>query len=458
MDYALNRSCFLVLEDGSVYPGSFFGAEPPTAADLHKMDTDGGGDRGIGEVVFNTGMTGYYEILTDPSYTGQIVAMTYPHIGNYGVDEEWSETAEERGVVRPAIKASGMVIRSLYQGTIPSGRTSLDEVLKRHGTPGITGVDTRRLTLRIREGGSPLGVIVRSSGKVESSSEAGLSSREIEACTDFLSRYPKMEGRNLVPFVGTAEGYETGAERMKGPGQGGKAPADKQRIAVIDYGIKANILREVRRRGFAVAVFPGDIDDPALILGNTGGGSGGRETSGDSETATGRRGASAFSGVLLSNGPGDPAVLKKQISFVEKLLGKLPVCGICLGHQLIALAMGAKTFKMKFGHHGLNHPVRDEESGRVFVTSQNHGFSVDGGSLPDDTRIRFINANDRTVEGIENRSLSVMTAQFHPEAAPGPFDSRWIFDEFFTLMTGGAEFAAEGARKYETRKGGSNAG
>jgi len=449
MNYAVNRSCFLVLEDGSVYPGGFFGAEPPLAADLHKMETDGGGDRGIGEVVFNTGMTGYYEILTDPSYTGQIVAMTYPLIGNYGVDEDWSETAEERGVVRPAIKASGMVIRSLYQGTIPAGRASLDEILKRHGTPAITGVDTRRLTLRIREGGSPLGVIVRSSGTVDCSSEAGPSSREIDACTDFLHRYPKMEGRNLVPFVGTAERYETGAERIGGPAQGGKTPPKEHRIAVIDYGIKANILKEVRRRGFTVAVFPGDIEDPALILGNTAGGS---------ETAAGRRGASAFSGVLLSNGPGDPAVLKKQISFVEKLLGKLPVCGICLGHQLIALAMGARTFKMKFGHHGLNHPVRDEESGRVFVTSQNHGFSVDGESLPEDTRIRFVNANDRTVEGIENRSLSVMTAQFHPEAAPGPFDSRWVFDEFFTLMTGGADVRAEAARKQETRKGGSNAG
>lgn len=398
MDYTETRDCFLVLEDGSVYSGQNFGAQPSKASDLEDMESEkeDGGDRGIGEVVFNTGMTGYYEILTDPSYTGQIVAMTYPHIGNYGVDPEWSETSEERGVKRPVIKASGMVVRSLYRGTLPAGRISLDEILKRHGTPAISGVDTRRLTLRLRDGGSSLGVIVRSS------TAAALSAREIDACTAFLSRFPRMEGRSLVHCVGTVEGYEA-------PPDGDR---DKGRIAVIDYGIKANILREVRRRGFSAAVFPADIDDPSSLL-------------------------EGAAGVLLSNGPGDPAVLKRQIFLVEKLLGKIPVCGICLGHQLIALAMGAKTFKMKFGHHGLNHPVRDEESGRVFVTSQNHGFSVEAESLPKDTHIRFINANDQTVEGIENRKLSVMTAQFHPEAAPGPFDSRWIFDDFFSLMTGG---------------------
>jgi len=406
----IKRESFLVLEDGSVYSGQHFGAQPPKASDLEDMGPEkgDGGDRSIGEVVFNTGMTGYYEILTDPSYTGQIVAMTYPHIGNYGVDPEWSETSEERGVKRPAIKASGMVVRSLYKGVIPPGRMTLDEILKQHDTPAISGVDTRRLTLRLRDGGSALGIIVRSS------TAAGLSARELDACTAFLSRYPRMEGRSLVHCVGTAEEYALPAE-ISAP------PAEGRRIAVVDYGIKANILREVRRRGFSAAVFPADIDDPSRIL-------------------------AGAAGVLLSNGPGDPGVLKRQISLVEKLLGKIPVCGICLGHQLIALAMGAKTFKMKFGHHGLNHPVRDEQTGRVFVTSQNHGFSVAAESLPEGTHIRFINANDQTVEGIENRKLSVMTAQFHPEAAPGPFDSHWIFDEFFSLMSRGAW------------KGGANAG
>ncbi len=393
------KNAVLVLEDGSIFPGWYFGAEPISAADLPSVPVHAETDECIGEVVFNTGMTGYYEILTDPSYTGQMVVMTYPHIGNYGVDRAWSETAREDGAGRPGIKSSGLIVRKLYQGEVPKGRRKLEDVLADNGVTGIEGVDTRGLTLKIREGGSPRGMVLRCGAE-------GPDEKELSAAVEVLRGFPSMEGRNLLGRVGTRVGYG------ESPGSHGTAVVEDLRIALLDCGVKSNILRELLLRGAAVDVFPSASTGPNDIL----------------------RGG--YNGVMLSNGPGDPACLTLQIDLVRGLLGNIPVCGICLGHQLISLALGGTTYKMKFGHHGLNHPVTDRKTGRVFVTSQNHGFSVDPDSLPAEADVRFINANDKTVEGINHTSLPVLSVQFHPEACPGPFDSLWLFDEFISLMRG----------------------
>lgn len=383
----------LVLEDGTVFSGTFFGAEPGLPRDLTDTMKNGEHENGIGEVVFNTGMTGYYEILTDPSYTGQMVVMTYPHIGNYGVDRNWSETAEESGADRCEIKPSALIIRKLYRGEVPRGRQTLSEVMKEAKVTGIEGIDTRGLTLKIREKGSLRGLIVRCGKK-------GISSSELSEAVQAVNSYPSMEGRDLLGRVGTRKQYT-----MDSPGAGG----EKKKLALIDYGIKANIIRELTGRGTEVTVFPSDIDDTEAIL------------------------SAGYDGLMLSNGPGDPASLRKQIAFIKKLIGKIPLCGICLGHQLLALALGAETFKMKFGHHGCNHPVSDRRTGRTFVTSQNHGFAVDPGSLSSDLELRFVNANDNTVEGIVHKRLPIISVQFHPEASPGPLDSLWLFDEFLSV-------------------------
>ncbi len=387
------KNAFLVLEDGTVFQGRYFGAEPKSVEETLSGGDLEEADKGIGEVVFNTGMTGYYEILTDPSYTGQIVVMTYPHIGNYGVDSAWSETAREEGRSLCRIKPSGLVVRKLYRGEVPAGRVSLDETLQNDGIPGIEQIDTRGLTLKLREAGSLRGVIVRNEMNT-------LSGDTVSALAELLNRFPSMEGRNLLHRVGTTQTYQV---------QQGKDEKNGT-VAVIDYGIKANILRELQLRNINFQVFPSDVDDPDQILNGK------------------------FDGVLLSNGPGDPASLRKQIKFIRRIIEKIPVCGICLGHQLIALALNGKTYKMKFGHHGCNHPVKDGKTGKVFVTSHNHGFAVLPESLPKDIEIRFRNANDNTVEGLVHTRLPVASVQFHPEASPGPFDSLWIFDEFVSIM------------------------
>ena len=375
--------CFLVLDDGTVYSGKSFGQEPPRIEEIDEIDLSA---KFAGEVVFNTGMAGYHEILTDPSYTGQIVVMTYPMIGNYGTDDSWSEIGPEPSQ-RCGIKAAGLVVREVYTGPLSSGRVSLDDFMRRHGTPGICDVDTRGLTLRIRDGGSTNGLIVRSNNGA-----ALLSDGEIEACMNTLSRFPPMVGRNLIGNVGTTEVVT-------------ENPDGSPHFVLIDCGIKANIIRELVNRGCKLTILPS--------------GAGSREIK-----------AVGADALLLSSGPGDPAVLESLVETVRSVLGEMPVYGVCLGHQLISLALGAKTVKMKFGHHGVNHPVRDEFTGRVFVTSQNHGFVVEEESLPESVDVWFRNANDKSIEGIRHRELPVMCAQFHPEAAPGPKDSSWIFSEF----------------------------
>lgn len=379
----MSEACALVLEDGSVYQGRSFGAPGAQPGELVNA---GVLEQGAGEVVFNTGMTGYHEILTDPSYTGQIVTMTYPIIGNYGTDDTWSEVGPEQKD-RSRVKAAGLVVRGLYEGAVPNGRVSLHEFLKRNRVPGIFDVDTRSLTIKIRNGGSLNGVIIR-----QASRSGGISSSEKAACMSYLATFPPMVGRDLLSDVGTSEPVVYNE-------------AGTPHFLLIDCGIKANIIRELVMIGCKVSVLPSSAS---------------RETIQDV-------GADAL---LLSNGPGDPAVLGGIIETIKQQLGSRPLFGICLGHQLICEALGARTRKMRFGHHGINHPVRDELTGRVFVTSQNHGFDVDEKSLPEDVRVWFRNANDQTIEGIIHENLPIMTSQFHPESAPGPTDSTWIFRSF----------------------------
>jgi carbamoyl-phosphate synthase small subunit len=386
------RDCYLVLEDGECFGGISFGRRAPKASELFP---EAGAAAGAGEVVFNTAMGGYHEMLTDPSYTGQIVALTCPHAGNYGCLDEWSERGPDEFSM-PEIKLSGLVVRSLYTGPVPKGRIPLHEFLRSHGVPGIQDVDTRALTLRLRDKGSCRGVLV------SPSAGNSLSGEEMDLVISCLNNMPSMAGQNLLSFVGTRS-----EKRYSAPGN--------LRFAVVDCGLKGNILRELSLRGVSATVLPWTASSGDILR-------------------------SSPDGVLFSNGPGDPAVLTSIAGGIRDLLGRIPVFGICLGHQMIAHALGGTTRKMKFGHHGCNHPVRDERTGKVQVTSQNHGFEVDGASLPSGVKIWFRNANDGTVEGLYHETLPVLSCQFHPEAAPGPRDSLWIFDEFVNTA---ASYAAK---------------
>jgi carbamoyl-phosphate synthase small subunit len=378
----MNNTCYLILSDGTVFRGKSFGAPAVTADELTREILI---DKSAGEVVFNTAMSGYHEVLTDPSYTGQIVVMTYPHIGNYGDRNEWSEIGPENSSKRSGVKASGFVVREYYDGPVPEGRESLNDFLKMNNTPGISGIDTRALTLKIREGGSPNGLLI----------SGDLDDNDIEKAISYIKWFPSMEGRNLIGDVGTS-----GKKVFNSDGE--------PYVALLDCGTKANILRELINRHCKVAVYPS--------------GTGPKELLSDKPDI-----------LLISNGPGDPRELYSQVETIRSLIGQIPMAGICLGHQLLGLALGCEAFKMKFGHHGANHPVRDEYTKKVFVTSQNHGFSIMEDKLPAGTEVWFRNANDNTVEGIFNPTLNIKSAQFHPEAAPGPRDSSWIFDSFLEL-------------------------
>ena len=355
----------LVLEDGTVYEGEAFGATADT----------------IGEVVFNTSLTGYQEIATDPSYRFQIVVMTYPHIGNYGVEKlvAQSETPQVAGfVVRDAIE----------EPSSAHSEMSLGEYFRRTNITAISGVDTRALTRRIRNQGAMRGMIT------------GDANRSVEAIVAQLLQSPSMSGLDLVQRVTALRPYPFDEEN----------PQSRLRVAVYDFGVKRDILRQLTKHGCDVTVFPATTHADELL----------------------DRG---YDGVLLSNGPGDPEPVTYAHENIRQLIGKVPIFGICLGHQLLGIALGGKTYKLKFGHRGGNHPVKDLRSGRVEITAQNHGFSVDADSLSEnDVEYTHINLNDQTLEGFRHRREPVVAVQYHPEAAPGPHDSFYLFDDFVRTM------------------------
>ncbi|NTU82716.1 MAG: glutamine-hydrolyzing carbamoyl-phosphate synthase small subunit [Chloroflexales bacterium] len=364
----------LVLEDGRVFPGRSFGAP---------------GER-IGEVVFHTGMTGYQEILTDPSYCGQLVTMTAPHIGNTGVNDFDPES------LKPQV--AGFIVRS-YSDDYSSWRArgSLAQLLRDHHIVAISDVDTRALTRHIRTAGAMRGIISTTGEAVES-----LLARARQA--------PPMEGLDLTRVVSCEEsyGWTEGSAPFSPPYTEGAAEL-KYHVVAYDFGLKRTILRRLTDRGCRVTVVPG-ITPASEVL------------------------ALKPDGVFYSNGPGDPAATVYAFETLRGLIGRVPVFGICLGHQLMGLALGGRTYKLPFGHHGANHPVRYLPTGRVEITSQNHGFAVDPESLPAEAEVTHINLNDQTVEGLRHAGMRCFSVQYHPEAGPGPHDATYLFHEFTALM------------------------
>lgn len=354
---------FLVLEDGKVFRGSSFGAS---------------GER-TGEVVFNTSMAGYQEIITDPSYKGQIIVMTYPLMGNYGINKE---DAESRS---PFLE--GLVVKEYSKiASNWKNEQSLGEYLKENNILGIEGIDTRKLTLHIREKGAMKAVL-----STQDSDEASLIKKAQNCCG--------LIGVDLVKEVSISKKYNYAWSKDA-----------KYKVVVLDCGVKYNILRELTRNNCNVAVLPAQATSDEIL-------------------------AIKPDGLLLSNGPGDPAAVDYVVKTVAKLVGKLPIFGICLGHQMLGLALGGKTYKLKFGHHGANHPVKDLKTGKVSITSQNHGFCVDIDSLnKKDIELTHVNLNDGTLEGFRHKKLPLFCVQFHPEASPGPHDAGYLFAEFTKLM------------------------
>lgn len=371
----------LALADGTVFEGISFGA--PTTQ--------------VGEVVFNTSLTGYQEIATDPSYCRQIVTLTYPHIGNVGSNPQDEESA--------GLHLSGLVIKDLpelvsnFRSTMP-----LADYLKKHGVPGIAGIDTRKLTRILREKGAQNGCLL-----TEGSGESFSVERAIELARGF----PGLAGMDLAKVVSCTEAHEwvegewaLGVAAEEPHFQAGERP---HHVVAFDYGAKRNILRMLAQRGCRVTVVPAQTSVEKVLALNP-------------------------DGVFLSNGPGDPEPCDYAISAIKHILDntKLPVFGICLGHQLMALASGAKTMKMKFGHHGANHPVQDLKTKRVAITSQNHGFAVDADSLPANLRVTHLSLFDGSIQGLERTDRAAFCFQGHPEASPGPHDLAELFDRFIS--------------------------
>ncbi|QEG34084.1 glutamine-hydrolyzing carbamoyl-phosphate synthase small subunit [Bythopirellula goksoeyrii] len=373
----------LALEDGTVYAGSSIGAEG-------EVD---------GEVCFNTSMTGYQEILTDPSYRGQIVTMTYPQIGNYGVNEADFESS------RPHL--AGFVVRehSRIQSNFRS-EASLSEFLKKWGVVAIESIDTRALVRRIRSQGAMRGVL----------STTDLDDASLVAKA---KASPGLVGRDLVQEVMPSESAtwdSTVSNWTHLNAECGMGNAESPHVVALDYGMKWNIPRHLVDQGCRVTVMPGTSTAADVIAQNP-------------------------DGVFLSNGPGDPEPLEYAIGTIRELLGKQPIFGICLGHQLLSLACGAKTFKMKFGHRGANQPVQNLKDGTVEITSQNHGFAVDEDSLPEVLEVTHRSLNDGSIEGVRHRDLAAFSVQYHPEASAGPHDSHYLFQQFLDSMGKGLELS-----------------
>ncbi len=370
------QPALLVLEDGAYFEGYSFGAPPPAT----------------GEVVFNTGMTGYQEIATDPSYAGQMVCFTYPLIGNYGVsDIDW----ESR---RPWIEAA--IVREYmpdYSNWAANG--SFGDYLARHGVPGIYGVDTRALVRHLRTHGTMRGILARADVV------------PLEELVAAARRVVPLSEQDLVAETSSPAPLDLAAD---GAGGGGQAPPedDRVRIALLDCGTKSNIARSLTRRGALVRLFPHDTPLDEIL-------------------------AWRPDGVVISNGPGDPAVVENAFQVTKGVVERrLPLFGICLGHQLLGRAAGGRTNRLKYGHHGVNHPVKDLLSGRVHITSQNHEFQVDPSSIDPSTGfyVSQINLNDGSVEGLAHRELPIFSVQYHPEANPGPQDNQYLFDRFLAMV------------------------
>lgn len=354
-------SARLILENGITFDGIAFGYQKES----------------VGEVVFTTGMTGYQEVLTDPSYHGQIVTFTYPLIGNYGINLEDIESSKPH--------PRGIILRE--KSNFPSNwrcEMDLDGYLKHHKIIGLEGIDTRALTKIIREEGSMKGII----------SLQDVSESQIK------HKFLHFNNQNAVEQVTVSESYE-----ISGTGA---------HVAVLDCGIKENILRSLQWRDCRITVFPAKSTAEEILAVNP-------------------------DGILLSNGPGDPEDMLEVAANIKMLVGKKPIFGICLGHQLINLALGGRSEKMKFGHRGCNHPVKDLQQGKVYITSQNHGYMVT--QVPEALEITHINLNDQSIEGLRHKSLPVFSVQFHPEASPGPRETKYLFDEFISSMKGGNEDA-----------------
>ena len=394
---------YLVLEDGSVYAGQRLGAE----------------SEAIGEVVFNTSMTGYQEMLTDPSYGGQILVPTYPMIGNYGTSG--ADVESDR------VQVDGFVVREdCDEPSHPLSEGTIHEYLLKNGIAGVSGVDTRAVTRKLRSAGVMMGIITPR--------------EDAAAALEVLSKAPRYGEFDVVGKVSTSKTYpwqgDAGEESrafhdLRGRAlQGGMGhvvetgdsardgtDGELLKIVVSDYGVKLNILRSLRARGCEVIVVPDDASAEEIL-------------------------AHDPDGVMLSPGPGDPMLLERSVESAKGLAGRVPMMGICLGHQVIARAFGASTFKLHFGHRGGNQPVKDLETGRVYVTAQNHGYAVDADGLPDCLEVSHINLNDNSIEGLRHRDMPIMTIQYHSEASPGPHDSEYLFDRFVSMVRAGRKVSA----------------
>ncbi|MAW10119.1 MAG: carbamoyl phosphate synthase small subunit [Candidatus Marinimicrobia bacterium] len=361
------KKAILFLEDGLFFTGKSLGSNGET----------------FGEVCFNTGMTGYQEILTDPSYSNQMIVMSSPHIGNYGTNN--NDTESEK------VYATGFIIKS--ESLQPSNwrsEESLSSFLKKHSIVGIQDIDTRALTIHIRKNGAMRGII-------------STEDFDLDSLASKIENIPKMEGQDLA--IKVARNKKVILSNTDNP---------VYKIAAIDFGMKSNIYDIMLDHKAEVEIFPANVSYDEILLSNP-------------------------DGIFLSNGPGDPAAVTYGIETVKNLLGKKPIFGICLGHQILALALGANTFKMKFGHRGINQPVKNLITNKVEITSQNHGFAVDEDTLPSNVTVTHKHLNDDTVAGISCNDISAYSVQYHPEASPGPHDSRYVFKEFFNMMKSNAK-------------------